>query len=296
MIRMREGDATKYKEYYSKITNGKVCKESITEFWSREVMASQNIDGEKPPRAMLHRSVHGASRSMNIDHSMLIEGDVFLMDGNHRIEAAMIRGEEPVVMFDTSRNVSPEWKAVIDAKSDPIYRVKHQPHPHPILWDLDPYRTMESCQTRYGELAKHGIKNTYEVGCAEGVGVWILRQSGVNANGSEINGPARTLAQSLIKDKIDPEATPDKLPEAECLVLYSVLYHLLSNKSAKDEWIRKIKQYSCVALELSTEDENNKKERYRHMEGYNPLEWWPNRKLLYVDIKHANRETWLLWK
>jgi hypothetical protein len=32
------------------------------------------------------------------------------------------------------------------------------------------------------------------------------------------------------------------------------------------------------------------------MTEYNPLEWWPNKKLIYVDKKQANRETWLLWK
>jgi hypothetical protein len=296
MMSMKEGDTTKYKEYYSKITNGKTCKDGVAEFWNKEVLMSQNIQGEKPPRAMFHRNSQGASRSMNIDHSMLFDGDIFLMDGNHRIEAAMIRGEEPIVMFDITRNLLPEWKAVLNAKSDPIYRVKHQPHPHPILWDLNPYRTMESCQTRYGELAKHGIKSTYEVGCAEGVGVWILRKLGVNANGSEVNAPARTLAQSLIKDKIDTAATPEKLPQVECLILYSVLYHLLSNSLTRDAWINKIKEYPCAALELSTKEENEEKDRYRHMANYDPLTWWPNRKLLHTDPKHANRETWLLWR
>lgn len=296
MISLKEGNCAKYKEYYYKITKGKICKESVAKFWSKEVISRQNIEENKLPRTMLHSSAVGSLKSMNIDHSMLNDGDIFLIDGNHRVESAMIRGEEPIVAFDCVKNVLPEWKAVIDAKTDPIYRVKHQPHPHPILWDLKEYRTMESCQTRYGELAKHGIKNTYEIGCAEGVGVWILRQAGVIANGSEVNGPARTLAQSLVKDKIDTEATPDTLPYTECLVLYSVLYHLLSNKSNAEEWIRKIREYPCVAMELSTDIENDKKDRYRHMTIYNPLEWWPNKKLLYVDSNHANRQTWLLWK
>ena len=37
MISMKDGDVTKYKDYYYKITKGKECKESIAEFWSREV-------------------------------------------------------------------------------------------------------------------------------------------------------------------------------------------------------------------------------------------------------------------
>jgi hypothetical protein len=296
MWSLKNGDASKYKKYYSKITNNKICEESVAEFWGREATTSQNIQETSPPLTMLHSNVFNSYISMNIDHSMLVEGDVFLIDGNHRTEAAMVRGEEPVVAFDHTRNISPEWKAVINAKSDPLHRIKHQPHPHPVLWDLKEYRTMESCQIRYGELAKSGIKNTYEIGCAEGVGIWILRQSGVQAYGSEINGPARTLAQSLIKDKIDSVITPKELPETECLILYSVLYHLINNKLYTNEWIEKIKQYQCVALELSTDEENEVKQRYRNMKEYRPLKWWPNRKLLYVDSNHANRETWLLWK
>jgi hypothetical protein len=295
MLSMQQGNTIKYKNYYTKITKGKNCPEERAEFWSREAKKSQNIEGDSPPKCMLHKNTGGA-KSMNIDHSLLIDGDIFLIDGNHRVESAMARGEEPVVIFDGIKNLLPEWKEIIEAKEDLTHRVKHQPHPHPLLWDLTEYRTMESCQIRYGELAKIGIKNTYEIGCAEGLGVWILRQAGVNAKGSEINRPARTLAQSLIKDTIDPETTLDTLPKTDCLILYSVLYHLLNNKSNRDEWINKIKQYPCAALELSTNGENEKKERYRHMIGYNPLEWWPNRKLIYVDAKQANRETWFLWK
>lgn len=296
MNSMKNGDNDPYKEYFVKITKGKKCPENIIEFWNNEVRASQVIDSKKLPKSAIHSNMPGSGKSMNTDHSKLIDGDVFLMDGNHRITAAMIRGEEPIVEFDYRSNVLPEWKKVIDAKFDPIHRVKHQPHPHPLLWDIRAYRTMESCKARYAALSDNGIKNAYEIGCAEGVGLWILRQLGVNARGSEINAPARTLAQSLIKEKVDAELKPSELPQTECLILYSVLYHLLNNKNDREAWISKIKQYSCVALELSTNDENEKKVRYHHMSEYNPLEWWPNRKLLYTDADQADRETWLLWK
>jgi hypothetical protein len=296
MVGIKNGNYDLYKEYFTRITNGRICLNERINFLYDELKEPHNIMGAKQPRAMLHNNITGSGRSMNLDHSKFIEGDIFLIDGNHRITAAMIRGEEPTVLFDGWKSAPQHWKVVIEAKTSETYRIKHQPHPHPLLWDLKEYRTMESCKIRYGSLASIGIKSTYEIGCAEGVGIWILRQLGVNANGSEINPPSRTLAQSLIKDKIDTAATPEKLPQAECLILYSVLYHLLNNSLTRDAWINKIKEYPCAALELSTKEENEEKDRYRHMTEYDPLTWWPSRKLLYTDPKHANRETWLLWR
>ena len=296
MIGIKHGNRELYKEYFAKITKGGICPENRLNFLSDELKVAHTIIGNKPPRAMLHNNATGSGNSMNLDHSKFIEGDVFLIDGNHRITAAMIRGEEPVVSFNGEWAVPRSWKSVIQAKTSTTHRIKHQPHPHPLLWDLKEYRTMESCKIRYGSLASIGIKSTYEIGCAEGVGVWILRQSGVNASGSEINTTSRILAESLIKDKIDSELKPAEVPQTECLILYSVLYHLLNKESTREEWINKIKQYPCVALELSTPEENKTKPRYHHMAEYNALEWWPNRKLIYVDSKQADRETWFLWK
>jgi len=297
MIGIKNGNNELYKKYYAKLTNGGMCAEERINFLYDELKKPHDLVGANPPRAMLHKDIIGAGRSINLDHSKFIDGDVFIMDGNHRTTAAMIRGEEPIVLFDGYKHVLKHWKEVLHARTNETYRIKHQPHPHPLLWDLKEYRTMESCKIRYGSLANFGIKNTYEIGCAEGVGIWILRQLGVNANGSEINPPARTLAASLIKDKIDAELKPTEVPQTECLILYSVLYHLLNNEPARrEEWINKIKEYPCAALELSTPEENKTKPRYHHMSEYNALEWWPNRKLIYVDAKHANRETWFLWR
>lgn len=300
MIEMKRGNKTPYKEYFTKITKGSVCDESVVNFWTEETFRSKISGSLNPPYLWggppisLLNGVHN-DHSMNIDHDKLFYGDVFLIDGNHRITSSMIRGEEPIVIFNDS-GINNEWRNVLEAKTDPNYRIKHQPHPHPVLWDLKSYRTMDSCKARYGALADSGIKSTYEIGCAEGVGIWILNERGVNSTGSEINQPSRTLAKSLTKIDIDPEATPKSVPDAECLILYSVLYHLLRDSSKAEQWISRIKQFPCVALELSTDSENLEKERYFHMSKYNPLDWWPNKKLIYVDKLHANRETWLLWK
>jgi hypothetical protein len=296
MLAMKKGNVSLYNEYFTKITNGEICSEERTDFWAKQVTDHFTeisfLDSEHPSVAL--NGVH-SSKSMNVDHTKLFYGDPFLIDGNHRITSSLVRGEEPIVILD-HRNIGSEWGSVLEAKTDTNYRIKHHPHPHPILWDLKSYRTMESCESRYVALADAGIKSTYEIGCAEGVGVWLLREKGIDARGSEINSTARTLARSLTKINIDEGATPSTVPDSECIILYSVLYHLLSNPSKAEEWIARIKEFPCVALELSTEKENLEKERYRHMTEYNPLEWWPNKKLIYVDKKQANRETWLLWK
>lgn len=300
---LKNGRTQSYLKYFSKITNGKTCPDEHLKFWFNYLTKSdsspqfkQILYSHPKPKLMLNS---GASPwlSMNVDHSKLIQGDLFLYDGNHRVLSELLIGNSPVVDFDDI-NLSeiPNWKGIIDAKLNPTHRVKHQPHPHPILDDLTPYRSMESCKARYLAIKEAGIRSVYEIGCAEGVGLWLLNKAGVETKGSEIFAPSRHLAESLLKHPIDGMAQPNTIPNSQCLIIYSVLYHLLSNQAECESWINRIKQFPCVAIELSTEAENTTKPHYLHMSKYDPLSWWPNKKHIYTDPNHANRETYLCWK
>jgi hypothetical protein len=299
---LRQGKAEAYTEYYKAITHQSSCPDYQIQYWISELQR-EAVKAEESPNSSLNKPIamlNGGMYpwiSMNVDHHKLHHGDIFMFDGNHRVTAALIRGEKPLVTFsDENLTHMPQWQAVFAAKSDPVHRVKHQPHPHPIIADLTSFRTMESCKARYDGVRDAGIKSAYEIGCAEGVGLWLLQNAGVNVKGSEMFGPSRTLAESLLKISVDETATPDRIPEVECIILFSVLYHLLADRANCDVWINRIKQLPCVALELSTNEENMTKPHYRHMSKYDPLSWWPNRKHIFTDPLHAYRETWLCWK
>ncbi len=290
-----------YREYFTRITHGKKCPEERLAFWRAECQASQNIVGDKPPRLMLHSGMK-SWKSMNLDHTKFRIGDVFCMDGNHRITAALVRGEEPTIAFAGGNlRLIPEWRAVLDARTDKTCRARYQPHPHPLLWDLRPYRTVESCDARYGAIAEAGIKSAHEIGCADGYGLWRLKQAGVVVSANEIVPHFKTLAESLLCQEIDGKATPENLPDAECLVVFSVFHHIGKAEADRAAWLAAFAKYRVVAIEIPSAREAHDVQAdgggtRAFIERYVTMSHWPNGKLVYTDPKHAGRETWLFWR
>jgi len=241
-------------------------------------------------------------RSMNVDHSFLRNGDVFMCDGNHRTMSALVRGESPVVEFCVdSLNDLPDWQAVIAAKTDKTCRARYQPHPHPLLWDLKPYRTEESCNARYGAVAEAGVKSAHEIGCADGYGIWRLQRAGVTVSANEMIPHFKTLAESLLCQEIDGMATPDNLPDAECLVVFSVFHHIGRQEEDRVPWLKAFQKYQMLAIEIPSAREAHsvqagEAQTKAVLDRYLSMAGWPSGKLVYVDPKHAGRETWLFWR
>ena len=221
-------------------------------------------------------------------------GNLWTWDGGHRSCIRVLLG---LPLSGHVVKVAPAFEPAL------ARRTLYQRHPHPCL---DGWKHWRDTHDRYRAVAAAlracGVQSVYELGCAEGVGLWELQRT-MKVGGAEKELSSRLLASSLVRVPIDSEVKFDgPRPDADALVALSVLYHCCYSEESERQAMDWVAGFKHAVVELATDDVGPWTPYLRTFASPRDrlltqlVDRWPNRVKVFVDRGYHDRETWLFWR